>query len=73
MVESGSDENWELSRPAANVALDGGTEAPMNAERGWIASPQPTVEWHQSHYSRMADRIAARDREVAITDDETHD
>jgi hypothetical protein len=32
----------------------------MNAERGWIASPQPKVEWHQSHYSREAERIAAR-------------
>jgi hypothetical protein len=37
----------------------------MNAERGWIASPQPKVEWHQSHYSREAERIAARVEEWA--------
>jgi hypothetical protein len=31
-------------------------------------------EWHDSHYSREADRIAARDRVTApITDDEMHD
>lgn len=33
----------------------------MSAERGWISEPvkdrQPS-EWHDSHYSRMADRIA---------------
>jgi hypothetical protein len=44
----------------------------MSAERGWIAEPQPARQWHDSHYSREADRIAARDREVAVTDDETH-
>jgi hypothetical protein len=45
----------------------------MSAERGWIGEPQPARQWHDSHYSREADRIAARDREVAVTDDETHD
>jgi hypothetical protein len=34
----------------------------MSAERGWIGEPQPARKWHESHYSRMADRIAARDR-----------
>jgi hypothetical protein len=33
----------------------------MSAERGWIGDPQPSVEWRDSHYSREADRIAARD------------
>jgi hypothetical protein len=28
-------------------------------EQGWIGDPQPVVEWRDSHYSRMADRIAA--------------
>jgi hypothetical protein len=37
----------------------------MNAERGWIASPQPKVEWRESHYSREAERIAARVEEWA--------
>jgi hypothetical protein len=46
---------WSL-----NVALNAGTEAPMSAERGWIAEPQPARQWHDSHYSREADRIAAR-------------
>jgi hypothetical protein len=35
----------------------------MSAERGWIGEPQPEVEWHDSHYSRMADRL---DRKVAV-------
>ena len=30
----------------------------MGAEQGWIGEPQQTVQWHDSHYSRMADRIA---------------
>jgi hypothetical protein len=29
----------------------------MSAEEGWIAEPQRPVEWQDSHYSRMADRI----------------
>jgi hypothetical protein len=46
----------------------------MGAERGWIAEPQPARQWHDSHYSREADRIAARDRGTApVTDDEQHD
>ena len=32
----------------------------MRAERGWIGEPQPARQWHDSHYSREADRIAAR-------------
>jgi hypothetical protein len=32
----------------------------MSAERGWIGEPQPTREWHASHYSRIADKIASR-------------
>jgi hypothetical protein len=31
----------------------------MSAERGWIGDPQPSVEWRDSHYSRMADRLNA--------------
>jgi len=31
----------------------------MSAERGWIGDPQPSVEWHDSHYSRQADRVNA--------------
>ena len=30
----------------------------MNAERGWIGDPQPSVEWRDSHYSRQADRYS---------------
>ena len=30
----------------------------MSSEQGWIGEPQQTVQWHDSHYSRMADRIA---------------
>jgi hypothetical protein len=46
----------------------------MSAERGWIGEPQSARPWHGSHYSREADRIAARDRGTAsVTDDETHD
>jgi hypothetical protein len=30
----------------------------MSAERGWIGEPQPARQWHDSHYSREADRIA---------------
>jgi uncharacterized protein with PIN domain len=30
----------------------------MSAEQGWIGEPQQKVQWHESHYSRMADRIA---------------
>jgi hypothetical protein len=37
----------------------------MSAEKGWIGEPQPAAEWHDSHYSRMGDKIAARDREAA--------
>lgn len=29
----------------------------MSAERGWIGDPQPSKEWHDSHYSREADRL----------------
>jgi hypothetical protein len=29
----------------------------MSAERGWIGDPQPPKEWHDSHYSRQADRL----------------
>ena len=28
------------------------------AERGWLIEPQPQPEWRESHYSRIADRIA---------------
>jgi hypothetical protein len=46
----------------------------MSAERGWIAGPQLARQWHDSHYSREADRIAARDRgTVPVTHDETRD
>jgi hypothetical protein len=38
----------------------------MSTERGWIVEPPPPQkDWRDSHYSRMADRIAARDREAA--------
>jgi hypothetical protein len=67
-LRCGGPKLWSL-----NVALDGGTEAPMSAERGWIGEPQPARPWHDCHYSRMADRIAARDREVAVTNNDTHD
>ena len=30
---------------------------PLSAERGWIGDPQPSLEWHDSHYSRQADRL----------------
>jgi hypothetical protein len=30
----------------------------MSSEQGWIGEPQQPVQWHDSHYSRMADRIA---------------
>lgn len=29
----------------------------MSAERGWIGDPQPPKEWHDSRYSRQADRL----------------
>jgi hypothetical protein len=46
----------------------------VSAERGWIGDPQPARQWHDSHYSREADRIAARDRgKTPVTGDETHD
>ncbi len=46
----------------------------MSAERGWIGDPQAPVEWRDSHYSREAERIAARDRVTApVIDDEMHD
>jgi hypothetical protein len=32
----------------------------MSAERGRIGEPQPARQWHDSHYSREADRIPAR-------------
>ncbi len=35
----------------------GETEKMMSAERGWIGDPQPPKEWHDSHYSRQADRL----------------
>jgi len=35
----------------------------MSAEQGWIAEPQPVAQWHDSHFSRMADRIAQQDDE----------
>jgi hypothetical protein len=35
----------------------GETEEMMSAERGWIGDPQPPKEWHDSHYSRQADRL----------------
>ena len=32
----------------------------MSARKGWIFDdPPPPSEWHDSHYSRMADRISA--------------
>ncbi|WP_162625403.1 hypothetical protein [Mycolicibacterium llatzerense] len=31
----------------------------MSAEKGWIGRPQPTVEWEENHYSRMADRFSS--------------
>ena len=34
----------------------------MSAEKGWIGEPQPVEKWHDSHYSRTADRIAAEDK-----------
>jgi hypothetical protein len=37
----------------------------MSAERGWIGEPQPARQWHDSHYSRQADRIAASAQEPA--------
>jgi hypothetical protein len=37
----------------------------MSAERGWIVEPQPARQWHDSHYSREADRIAARESRSA--------
>jgi hypothetical protein len=41
-------------------------ERRLSAERGWIVEPPPPQrEWRDSHYSREADRIAARDREAA--------
>ena len=35
----------------------------MSAERGWIGDPQPSVEWHDSHYSRMAEKVAQKAEE----------
>ena len=38
----------------------------MSAHRGWLVEPlPPRKEWHESHYSRMADKIAARYRMAA--------
>jgi hypothetical protein len=46
----------------------------MGAECGWIGDPPAPVEWRDSHYSREAERIAARDRVTApVIDDEMHD
>jgi hypothetical protein len=38
----------------------------MSAERGWIGDPQPEKQWHDSHYSREADSIAARSRPAPL-------
>ena len=38
----------------------------MSAERGWIGDPQPERQWHDSHYSREADRIEARSRPAPL-------
>jgi hypothetical protein len=35
-----------------NVVLDGQTEAPVSAERGWIGEPQPEKEWHTPGWLR---------------------
>jgi|GraSoiStandDraft_46_1057282.scaffolds.fasta_scaffold1224949_1 hypothetical protein len=43
----------------------------MSAKRGWIGQPQPTQEWHDSHYSRQADRIAEKNRAEQEPDAET--
>jgi hypothetical protein len=49
-------------------------ERRLSTERGWIGGPQPAREWHESHYSRMADRIAARQaREIRDAEQEAHD
>jgi hypothetical protein len=50
------------------------SEDVMGAECGWIGDPPAPVEWRDSHYSREAERIAARDRVTApVIDDEMHD
>jgi len=29
----------------------------MSVEHGWIGDPQPTVEWRDSHYSRILQKL----------------
>lgn len=55
--------------PTATAAGGRINEVLMSAEQGWIGEPQPTLQWHDSHYSRMADRIAEAqqdDQSVAL-------
>jgi hypothetical protein len=33
----------------------------VSARQGWIFDPQPPKEWHDSHYSRQADKIRRED------------
>jgi hypothetical protein len=37
----------------------------MGAEQGWIGERQPSQEWHDSHYSREADRVNAEENRDA--------
>jgi hypothetical protein len=39
------------------VTMDCQTGDVVGAERGWIGDPQPPVEWRDSHYSRVLQKL----------------
>jgi len=47
------------SKSLSVTAESGQARDPMTTpDQGWIGEPQQQVQWRDSHYSRMADRIA---------------
>jgi len=58
LILRGKNESVRPSRGSPSTSgCWGETEEMMSAERGWIGDPQPPKEWHDSHYSRQADRL----------------
>src|SRR6476619_6239094 len=47
---------WRQASAGGGSSSSEATEV-MSAERGWISEPQQETIWHESHYSREADRI----------------
>ena len=55
-----------MSKWMSTGLLSARTEEAMSAERGWIVEPKATdlyMDWCDSHYSRMGDKIAQEQRE----------